>query len=83
MVAQACSRLGLKCVHEVEKCHPADWRNPGRVKVQIQLQAEKEKEGKWLNPEVRNRESLRFLGTPEFVNARSFEQVKARKMQTC
>lgn len=35
-----------------EKTHPADWENPGRVKVQIT------KEGKFVNPIIKNRSQL-------------------------
>lgn len=34
-IARACAALGLPSVLEPEKTHPADWENPGRVKVQL------------------------------------------------
>lgn len=37
---------------EPEKSHPADWENPGRVKIQI------EKDGRFLNPSITNRTQL-------------------------
>lgn len=42
------------CSHRTqpEKTHPADWENPGRVKVQF------EKDGRFLNPIVTNRTQL-------------------------
>lgn len=33
-IADAAARLGLPALHEVQKAHPADWANPGRVRVQ-------------------------------------------------
>lgn len=50
-IAQACASLGLPSVLEPEKTHPADWENPGRVKVQL------ERDGRPINPIVKNRES--------------------------
>lgn len=41
-----------------DRCHPADWENPGRVKVQIS------KDGRFLNPIVKNRQSCNILLTP-------------------
>jgi signal recognition particle subunit SRP19 len=29
----AANRLGLNTLHEMDKCHPKDWENPGRVRV--------------------------------------------------
>jgi hypothetical protein len=37
-----------------DKTHPADWENPGRVKVQF------EKDGRFVNPIVKNRASCRL-----------------------
>ncbi|GMK58805.1 hypothetical protein CspeluHIS016_0602470 [Cutaneotrichosporon spelunceum] len=51
-VAQACASLGLPSVLEPEKTHPADWENPGRVKVQL------ERDGRPINPIVKNRSQL-------------------------
>ncbi|OCF45734.1 signal recognition particle subunit SRP19 [Kwoniella heveanensis CBS 569] len=51
-IAHACRVLGLPSVLEPDRCHPADWENPGRVKVQIM------KEGRYLNPIVKNRTQL-------------------------
>ncbi|ODN79500.1 hypothetical protein L202_03469 [Cryptococcus amylolentus CBS 6039] len=51
-IAQACSALGLPSILEPERCHPADWENPGRVKVQF------EKDGRFVNPIVKNRTDL-------------------------
>ncbi|WWD21643.1 hypothetical protein CI109_106129 [Kwoniella shandongensis] len=51
-IAQACRSLGLPSVLEPDRVHPADWENPGRVKVQF------EKEGRLLNPIVKNRTQL-------------------------
>ncbi|KAL7419326.1 signal recognition particle subunit [Cryptotrichosporon argae] len=51
-IAKACASLGLQSVLEPEKTHPADWENPGRVKVQFV------KDGKFANPIVKNRTQL-------------------------
>ncbi|WWD07481.1 hypothetical protein V865_005582 [Kwoniella europaea PYCC6329] len=51
-IAQACRVLGLPSVLEPDRCHPADWENPGRVKVQIT------RDGKFLNPIIKNRTEL-------------------------
>ncbi|BEI83540.1 hypothetical protein CcaverHIS002_0401440 [Cutaneotrichosporon cavernicola] len=51
-IAQACASLGLPSVLEPEKTHPADWENPGRVKVQL------ERDGRLINPIVKNRTQL-------------------------
>ncbi|CAK9786917.1 signal recognition particle, SRP19 subunit [Cutaneotrichosporon oleaginosum] len=51
-IAQACASLGLPSVLEPEKTHPADWENPGRVKVQL------ERDGRPINPIVKNRTQL-------------------------
>jgi len=32
-IANAASKMGLSVVHEVDKSHPRDWDNPGRVRV--------------------------------------------------
>lgn len=47
-IADAASRLGLGTLHEVQKCHPADWDNPGRVRVQWR------RDGILVNPGIRN-----------------------------
>lgn len=39
-IAEATSRLGLGTLHEVNKCHPRDWENPGRVRVQWKRDAQ-------------------------------------------
>ncbi|KAK8847553.1 hypothetical protein IAR55_005412 [Kwoniella newhampshirensis] len=51
-ISQACRSLGLASVLEPDRVHPADWENPGRVKVQF------EKDGRFLNPIVKNRTQL-------------------------
>ncbi|PLW44290.1 hypothetical protein PCASD_03872 [Puccinia coronata f. sp. avenae] len=35
LIQHACTQIGLPCQLEIDKVHPADWQNPGRVKVQI------------------------------------------------
>ncbi|KIM42311.1 hypothetical protein M413DRAFT_444738 [Hebeloma cylindrosporum] len=51
-IADAASRLGLGTLHEVNKSHPRDWENPGRVRVQWK------KDGKLLNPVVNSKKQL-------------------------
>jgi signal recognition particle subunit SRP19 len=46
-IADACSRLGLGTLHEVNKMHPSDWENPGRVRVQWK------KDGRPVNANIR------------------------------
>lgn len=46
-IADACSRLGLGTLHEVNKMHPSDWENPGRVRVQWK------KDGRPVNSNIR------------------------------
>ncbi|KAF9226358.1 signal recognition particle, SRP19 subunit [Gyrodon lividus] len=33
-IADVTNRLGLGTLHEINKSHPRDWENPGRVRVQ-------------------------------------------------
>ncbi|EIW77030.1 signal recognition particle SRP19 subunit [Coniophora puteana RWD-64-598 SS2] len=51
-IADACSRLGLGTLHEVQKCHPRDWENPGRVRVQWR------KDGKLVNSAIASKKQL-------------------------
>ncbi|OWZ62676.1 hypothetical protein AYX14_04029 [Cryptococcus neoformans] len=51
-IAEACKSLGLPSVLEPDRCHPADWENPGRVKVQFV------KDGRFINPIIKNRTQL-------------------------
>ncbi|PPR02225.1 hypothetical protein CVT24_011453 [Panaeolus cyanescens] len=51
-IADAASRLGLGTLHEVNKSHPRDWENPGRVRVQWK------KDGKLLNPAIPTKKAL-------------------------
>jgi signal recognition particle subunit SRP19 len=46
-IADAANRLGLGTLHEVNKSHPRDWENPGRVRVQWK------KDGKLMNPIIK------------------------------
>lgn len=34
-IADACKTVGFSVVFEPQKCHPCDWSNPGRVRVQF------------------------------------------------
>lgn len=49
MIAKAAQTLGIEWYHELEKTHPSDWRNPGRVRINI------EREGRFFNPIIKNR----------------------------
>ncbi|KAH8817696.1 signal recognition particle, SRP19 subunit [Flagelloscypha sp. PMI_526] len=51
-IADACSRLGLGTLHEVNKSHPKDWENPGRVRVQWK------KNGQLMNTQIRTKKEL-------------------------
>ncbi|ORX34007.1 hypothetical protein BD324DRAFT_638000 [Kockovaella imperatae] len=51
-IAKCCRILGLPSVLEPDHCHPADWENPGRVKIRIM------KDGRFFNPIVKNRTQL-------------------------
>ncbi|RDA93855.1 hypothetical protein CP533_6351 [Ophiocordyceps camponoti-saundersi (nom. inval.)] len=49
-MADACSRLGLKTVLEMNKTHPKDWSNPGRVRIELSA-----------SPSIRNKHQLYVL----------------------
>ncbi|TFK41641.1 signal recognition particle SRP19 subunit [Crucibulum laeve] len=51
-IADAANRLGLGTLHEVNKAHPRDWENPGRVRVQWK------KDGRLLNPMIKTKKQL-------------------------
>ncbi|OAX40616.1 signal recognition particle, SRP19 subunit [Rhizopogon vinicolor AM-OR11-026] len=51
-IADATSRLGLGTLHEVQKSHPRDWENPGRVRVQWK------KDGRLMNPAIKTKKQL-------------------------
>ncbi|KAH6909599.1 signal recognition particle protein [Coprinopsis sp. MPI-PUGE-AT-0042] len=51
-IADAANRLGLGTLHEVNKSHPRDWENPGRVRVQWK------KNGQLVNPAVKSKKQL-------------------------
>ncbi|KAF9069512.1 signal recognition particle, SRP19 subunit [Rhodocollybia butyracea] len=51
-IAEATNRLGLGTLHEVNKAHPRDWENPGRVRVQWK------KEGRLMNPGIKTKKQL-------------------------
>ncbi|CAH7685802.1 signal recognition particle, SRP19 subunit [Phakopsora pachyrhizi] len=48
-IYEVCCQLGFKCQLESHKTHPADWENPGRVKVQIKI------DGKPVNRSIPNK----------------------------
>jgi len=50
-----CGYQGTMTDPQPNRTHPADFENPGRVKVQFQ------KDGKFLNPIIKNRMSLSFF----------------------
>ncbi|KAJ6572047.1 signal recognition particle, SRP19 subunit [Mycena capillaripes] len=51
-IADASNALGLATLHEVNKSHPRDWENPGRVRVQWK------KDGRLMNPMIRTKKLL-------------------------
>ncbi|KAJ7033150.1 signal recognition particle, SRP19 subunit [Mycena alexandri] len=51
-IADASTALGLAALHEVDKAHPRDWENPGRVRVQWK------KDGRLMNPAIRTKKLL-------------------------
>ncbi|THU88900.1 signal recognition particle, SRP19 subunit [Dendrothele bispora CBS 962.96] len=51
-IADATNRLGLGTLHEVNKSHPRDWENPGRVRVQWK------KDGRLVNPNIKTKKQL-------------------------
>lgn len=52
-IADAGKVIGFSVVFEPQKCHPADWSNPGRVRIQI-----KEESGRWAHPSIRTKSHL-------------------------
>ncbi|KAI5121791.1 hypothetical protein M0805_009783 [Coniferiporia weirii] len=51
-IADATTRLGLGTLHEVQKCHPRDWENPGRVRVQLR------RDGRLVNERIKTKKQL-------------------------
>nr|GAT54825.1 predicted protein [Mycena chlorophos] len=51
-IADAAASLGLSTLHEVNKSHPRDWENPGRVRVQWK------KDGRLVNPMFKTKKLL-------------------------
>ncbi|KAF9239322.1 signal recognition particle, SRP19 subunit [Melanogaster broomeanus] len=51
-IADATNRLGLGTLHEVNKSHPRDWENPGRVRVQWK------KDGRLVNSAIKSKRQL-------------------------
>ncbi|KAJ7054403.1 signal recognition particle, SRP19 subunit [Mycena amicta] len=51
-IADAAMSLGLPALHEVNKSHPRDWENPGRVRVQWK------KDGRLVNPVLKTKKLL-------------------------
>ncbi|KAF8551766.1 signal recognition particle, SRP19 subunit [Imleria badia] len=51
-IADATNRLGLGTLHEVNKSHPRDWENPGRVRVQWK------KDGRLVNTTIKTKRQL-------------------------
>jgi len=63
-IAEATNRLGLGTLHEVNKSHPRDWENPGRVRVQWK------KDGILVNPNIKTSQSF-FLSSCRYLNIRT------------
>ncbi|EJD05435.1 signal recognition particle, SRP19 subunit [Fomitiporia mediterranea MF3/22] len=51
-IAEATTRLGLGTLHEVQKSHPSDWDNPGRVRVQWK------RDGHFVNSRIKTKKQL-------------------------
>ncbi|KAJ3523242.1 hypothetical protein NMY22_g11529 [Coprinellus aureogranulatus] len=51
-ISEASIRLGLPAIHEVNKSHPRDWENPGRVRVGWK------KNGQLVNPNIKTKKQL-------------------------
>ncbi|KAG6907702.1 hypothetical protein DXG01_007758 [Tephrocybe rancida] len=51
-IVEAAMRLGFRTVHEVNKAHPRDWENPGRVRVEWKV------DGRLANPLVKTKKKL-------------------------
>ncbi|EPS97409.1 signal recognition particle SRP19 subunit [Fomitopsis schrenkii] len=51
-IAEAATRLGLGTLHEMNKAHPRDWENPGRVRVQWK------KDGRLVDPGIKTKKQL-------------------------
>ncbi|KZT28048.1 signal recognition particle, SRP19 subunit [Neolentinus lepideus HHB14362 ss-1] len=51
-IADVSTRLGLQALHEVQKSHPRDWDNPGRVRIQWK------KDGRFLNGRIKTKKQL-------------------------
>jgi len=67
-MADASNRLGLGTLHEVNKCHPRDWDNPGRIRVQWK------RDGKLVNSHIKSKKQLLEMisfqiqrSKPEFI----------------
>jgi len=52
MIHHACTQMGLPSHLEIDKVHPADWQNPGRVKVMIK------RNGKPIDGTIKNKYAL-------------------------
>ncbi|KIJ14559.1 hypothetical protein PAXINDRAFT_176714 [Paxillus involutus ATCC 200175] len=51
-IADVTNRLGLGTLHEINKSHPRDWENPGRVRVQWK------KDGRLVNNAIKTKRQL-------------------------
>ncbi|KAJ7636987.1 signal recognition particle, SRP19 subunit [Roridomyces roridus] len=51
-IADASNALGLRTLHEVDKSHPRDWENPGRVRILWK------KDGRLMNPVFKTKKLL-------------------------
>jgi signal recognition particle subunit SEC65 len=67
-IADATSRLGLGTLHEVQKSHPRDWENPGRVRVQWK------KDGRLMNPAIKTSARIHSAKTLYSNNSNLFRK---------
>ncbi|ORY77768.1 signal recognition particle, SRP19 subunit, partial [Protomyces lactucae-debilis] len=59
-IADSCKVIGFSCVLELHKCHPADWANPGRVRVLLK------ENGKPQHPFIKTKQAL-YLAVAKYL----------------
>lgn len=58
-IANALQSMRFNAIHEHDKCHPKDWDNPGRVRV------EWKKDGRMINPAIKSSAYPLYYDTAE------------------
>jgi signal recognition particle subunit SRP19 len=59
-IADSCKVIGFSCVLELHKSHPADWANPGRVRVLFK------ENGKLQHPAIKTKHAL-YLAIAKYL----------------